>query len=281
VTSDDLSAFARAQDSARAIRERMPFERPRLAFVLGSGLGSAMDLPLEAVIPYAEIPHFPISSVIGHAGELLFARPSGVPCAFLSGRVHMYEGYSPGQVVHAVRTMRVLGAEIVVLTNAAGGVNTSFRPGNLMLITDHLNLTGRNALIGPNEDEFGTRFPDMSAVYAPELQSVARAAAAAAAVTLVEGVYASILGPSFETPAEIRMFRSLGADAVGMSTVLEAIAAVHAGMQVLGISCITNMAAGILPRPLSHAEVIETTTAVRGDFAALLRGVIERLAATG
>jgi purine-nucleoside phosphorylase len=193
----------------------------------------------------------------------------------------MYEGYSPGQVVRAVRTMRVLGAEIVVLTNAAGGVNTVFRPGNLMLITDHLNLTGRNALIGPNEDEFGTRFPDMSAVYSPELQSIARSAAAAATVTLVEGVYAGILGPSFETPAEIRMFRSLGADAVGMSTVLEAIAVVHAGMQVLGISCITNMAAGILPRPLSHAEVIETTTAVRGDFAALLRGVIEGLAGTG
>jgi purine-nucleoside phosphorylase len=277
--SDELSPLVRAEESAAVIRRHMPFERPRIAFVLGSGLGAAMDLEVDAAIPYAEIPHFPISSVIGHAGELRFASPKGVHCAFLSGRVHMYEGYSPQQVVHAVRTMRALGADVLVLTNAAGGVNMSFRPGNLMVISDHLNLTGRNALIGPNDDELGTRFPDMSEVYDRDLHAIALSAAARTGVSLVGGVYAGILGPSFETPAEIRMFRTLGADAVGMSTVLEAIAAVHAGMRVLGISCITNMAAGVLPRTLSHAEVIETTTAVREDFAALLRGVIDGLAA--
>jgi purine-nucleoside phosphorylase len=272
----ERSPYDLASESAAAVRERVDV-LPRVAFVLGSGLGAALEISGGTPIPYAEIPHFPVSSVVGHAGELVIADYRGVPAAFLSGRVHLYEGYSPSQVVHAVRTMRLLGAETLVLTNAAGGVNTAFSPGDLMLVTDHLNLTGQNPLAGPNDERLGPRFPDMSAAYDRGLRVLALEAAAQIGVSLVQGIYAGLLGPSFETPAEIRAFRSLGADAVGMSTVHEAIAANHMGMQVLGVSCITNMAAGILPQRLSHTEVIETTERVRSQFAALLGAVADRL----
>jgi purine-nucleoside phosphorylase len=245
-----------------------------VAIVLGSGLGAAMDLDPATAIPYGEIPHFPVSTVPGHSGSLYLQRFEGVDTAFLSGRVHLYEGYDADQVVFAVRVMRALGARTLILTNAAGGVNRDFHPGALMLIRDHINLTGRSPLVGPNDDRLGPRFPDMSEVYATGLLDIASRSASSLGQKTVSGVYMGLLGPSFETPAEVRMARLLGADAVGMSTVLEAVAAAHADMHVLGISCITNMAAGILPQKLSHQEVIETTNAVRDEFAALLKTIV-------
>jgi purine-nucleoside phosphorylase len=270
------SPYDLAQEAAESIRNRTPFV-PRLAVVLGSGLGAAIDLDVELEIPYSTVPHFPVSTVPGHAGSLFLADFEGVPTVFLSGRVHMYEGYDASQAVFGVRTARLLGAETLIVTNAAGGVNRDFHPGALMVITDQINLTGRNPLEGPNDDRLGTRFPDMSEAYSRELQTLAHAASGDRGQPLEEGVYCGLLGPSFETPAEIRMLRTLGADAVGMSTVLEIIAAVHAGMSVLGLTCITNMAAGILPQKLSHEEVIETTTRVRQDFAGLLTAIVRRL----
>ncbi len=267
------SPFDLASEAAGRIRHLRPV-RPELAIVLGSGLGSAMALDATAEIPYAQIPHFPISTVPGHAGSLYLQDFEGVPAAFLSGRVHLYEGYDADQVVFAVRVMRILGANTLVLTNAAGGVNRDFHPGALMVIQDHINLTGRTPLLGPNDDRLGPRFPDMSEVYSQGLVSLAHSSAHSLGQDLVTGVYMGLLGPSFETPAEIRMARLLGADAVGMSTVLEAIAAIHAGMDVLGISCISNMAAGILPQKLSHEEVIETTRQVRDEFAGLLAAIV-------
>jgi purine-nucleoside phosphorylase len=269
--------FDLAREAAGSIRQLLPL-RPELAIVLGSGLGAAMELDAAAEIPYGEIPHFPISTVPGHAGSLHLQDFEGVPTAFLSGRVHLYEGYDPDQVVFAVRVMRILGASTVFLTNAAGGVNTDFHPGVLMVIQDHINLTGSTPLLGPNDDRLGPRFPDMSEIYSRNLVSLARASAQSLGQEMVTGVYLGLLGPSFETPAEIRMARLLGADAVGMSTVLEAVAATHIGMDVLGISCITNMAAGILPQKLSHEEVIETTQRVRHEFAGLLRAIVSSYA---
>jgi purine-nucleoside phosphorylase len=278
VTANERSPYDLAREAAERIADEMPFT-PRLAVVLGSGLGAAFDRVEGWRIPYSEIPHFPVSAVPGHAGALTFAEFEGVRTAFLSGRVHVYEGYEPSHAVFAVRVMRLLGAEMLLITNAAGGINPSFHPGSLMVISDHINLTGRNPLIGPNDDRLGPRFPDMSEAYDPALRSLAREAALEAGVDVVEGVYCGLLGPSFETPAEIRMLHTLGADAVGMSTVLEVIAANHAGMRVLGISCITNAAAGMLPEKLSHTEVLETTTRVRDDFARLVRSAAARIAA--
>jgi purine-nucleoside phosphorylase len=246
--------------------------------VLGSGLGDFADTLADAVhIPYRDIPHWPASSVIGHAGKLVVGSVRGRRVAALSGRVHAYEGHSQDTVVFGVRVMARLGVTHLVLTNAAGGINTSFGEGALMVIDDHINLTGGNPLIGANDDRIGPRFPDMSEVYSRRLGAIADQAADETGVAVAHGVYIAVHGPSYETPAEIRAFRTLGADAVGMSTAPEAIAARHAGLEVLGISCITNMAAGVLPQPLAHDEVMATARRVRGSFIALLEAVIARI----
>src|SRR5579859_1514843 len=266
--------FSHLEEDASMVAYRMP-QRPRLGIVLGSGLGLLANEVEDAVsIPYADIPHFPESTAPGHAGRLIVGTFQGVPVAMMSGRVHLYEGYSAGQVVFPVRLLRMLGAESLIVTNAAGGVNPRFATGALMLITDHINLTGHNPLVGPNDDRFGTRFPDMSEAYSLQLRELAKRAGGETGVPLEEGVYLGLLGPTYETPAEVRMARTLGGDAVGMSTVLEVIAANHMGMQVLGVSCIANMAAGMVPHKLTHDEVMETATRVSGQFAALLRATV-------
>src|SRR5207248_2646319 len=214
----------------------------------------------------------------GHEGKLVVGTAAGKTIAALAGRCHMYEGHDPGTVTFAVRALGLLGVKQLILTNAAGGVNTTFSQGALMVIDDHINLTGQNPLAGSNDDRFGPRFPDMSAVYSPRLRALADETAKANGIALAHGVYAALLGPSYETPAEIRYLRTIGADAVGMSTVPEAIVARHMGIDVLGISCITNMAAGVLPQPLNHSEVMDTARRVRGQFIALLEGIIGRLA---
>ncbi|MCX7775567.1 MAG: purine-nucleoside phosphorylase [Spirochaetaceae bacterium] len=252
---------------------------PRIAIVLGSGLGSLADSLNESrSIQYAAIPGFPRSTAPGHAGRLVSGRLGNVPVLCMQGRFHVYEGWEPSQIAFPVRVMRALGVEIIILTNAAGGVNLDYRPGDFMLIRDHINLSGRNPLVGPNDETIGPRFPDMSKAYDPALRQVAHQAAASLGTALHEGVYAWFLGPSFETPAEIRMARLLGADAVGMSTVPEVIAAVHCGLRVLGISCITNMAAGILDQPITSEEVLEISERRKPAFEALLRGIVMQLA---
>ncbi|MDI3257300.1 MAG: purine-nucleoside phosphorylase [Kyrpidia sp.] len=265
----------------RQVAERLDAglaQRPRVALILGSGLGELAETFEDIrAVPYEEIPEFPVSTVIGHAGRLVFGRLSGVPVVAMQGRFHLYEGYTAEQVAFPVRVFRLLGADVLIVTNASGGVHRGFQPGDLMLIRDHLNLTGKNPLVGPNDEELGPRFPDMSAAYDRELLALARRVGRDLGIPLREGVYAGLLGPTFETPAEIRMLRILGADAVGMSTVAEVIAARHAGMRVLGISCITNMAAGILNQPLSHEEVIETGQRIGNTFGRLVGEIVRRL----
>jgi purine-nucleoside phosphorylase len=266
------------QEAAQFLAGKTKY-RPTVALVLGSGLGAfARELSSAEVVEYADIPHFPYSTVAGHAGRLIVGRFADVPLHVLSGRVHTYEGYSSREVAFPVRVLGSMGVKTLAVTNAAGAVNTAFRPGELMVITDHLNLTGRNPLVGPEEKELGPRFPDMTEAYAPKLQTLCESAALRIGLNMRKGVYAGLLGPSFETPAEIRMLRTLGADAVGMSTVLEVIAANQIGMKVLGISCVTNMAAGISPRKLDHREVMETGAKVRGVFLELLRELVPTLA---
>jgi purine-nucleoside phosphorylase len=251
---------------------------PDVAVVLGSGLGAfASSLVDATAVRYERIPHWPMSRVIGHEGRLVAGSCRGRRVLALSGRVHLYEGHSPQTVTFAARVMGRLGVKILILTNAAGGINTRFREGALMVIDDHINLQGANPLIGPNDARFGLRFPDMSEVYARRLREIAAEAARSRGLPIEHGVYVAVTGPNYETPAEIRAFRILGADAVGMSTAPEAIVARHMGMEVLGISCITNMAAGILPQPVTEQEVIDTTTRVRAEFIALLEATIERL----
>ena len=253
-------------------------ERPVIGMILGSGLGMLADDIKNAVkIPYSEIPHFAKSEAIGHANELVIGELNGKIVAAMKGRFHYYEGYSLDEVTFPVRVMKALGIENVIITNAAGGVNTDFTPGDLMLITDHINLVGTNPLIGPNNDELGTRFPDMSQVYNRELRALAKKVANDLDFSLQEGVYAWFSGPVYETPAEIRMARTLGADAAGMSTVPEAVVAIHGNMKVLGISCITNMASGILDQPLNHDEVIEVASQVRAKFVELVKGIIKEM----
>ena len=277
VSAETVSWFDRASAAADAVRARQS-ETPDVAVVLGSGLGDFADTLQDAVhVPYADIPNWPVSTVVGHAGKLVLGRVGGRLVAALSGRVHAYEGHDQATVVFATRVMARLGVARLILTNAAGGINTGFGQGALMVIDDHINLTGSNPLIGPNDDRFGTRFPDMSEVYSRRLRAIADASAQAVGVPVSHGVYVAVHGPSYETPAEIRAFRSMGADAVGMSTVPEAIAARHAGLEVLGISCITNMAAGVLPQPLVHDEVMETARRVRGSVISLLEAIIGRL----
>jgi purine-nucleoside phosphorylase len=272
-----MDYYDKVQEAAEAVRANVR-DVPRVAVVLGSGLGDFADSLEEPVaIPYERLPNWPASRVIGHEGRLVVGTVRGRRIAALAGRCHLYEGYDPLTVTFAVRVLGLLGVEILLLTNAAGGVNTRFAQGALMVIDDHINLTGRNPLVGANDDRFGPRFPDMTEVYSARLREVAHAAGREVDLLLPHGVYAALLGPSYETPAEIRYLRTIGADAVGMSTVPEAIAARHMGIEVLGISCITNMAAGVLPQRLDHAEVMETARRIRGQFTALLEGIIGRL----
>ncbi|HJO04406.1 MAG TPA: purine-nucleoside phosphorylase [Acidobacteriota bacterium] len=266
-------------DTARDLIAARVRLQPRIGLILGSGLGAmAETLDDAAVIPYGDIPGWPISTVPGHSGRLVIGKCEGVPLAVMQGRVHPYEGYAPWEVAFPTRVLALLGCQALLLTNAAGAVNAEFSPGDLMLITDHINLQGSNPCVGPNLHSLGERFFDMSQVYDPAYIEAGRMAALGRGQTLREGVYAAMLGPSFETPAEIRMLRTLGADAVGMSTVPEAIAAIHAGLKVAGLSCITNMAAGILDQPLSHTEVMEVGERVRDDLIGLLRGTIHGIA---
>lgn len=272
--------YEKLQKCAAAIRAKTDF-RPEVALVLGSGLGEyARNMDVKAQIAYSEIEGFPVSTVAGHDGRFLFGYVGGVPVVLMKGRVHFYEGYEMSDVVMPVRIMGLLGAEKLILTNAAGGVNQSFAPGDLMMITDHISTFIKSPLIGPNVEELGTRFPDMSHVYDTELCEKIRQAAGRTGITLREGIYLQCTGPNYETPAEIRMIRTLGADAVGMSTVCEAIAARHMGMRVCGISCITNMAAGILDQPLNHREVQETADRVKDSFERLITEVIVSLASS-
>src|SRR5215212_4313385 len=268
------SIYERAEHATRVIRARISVE-PRVAIVLGSGLGGFADDFDEAVgIPYEEIPGFVRSTAQGHVGRLVVGKVDSVPVVAMQGRVHYYEGYSFEEVTFPVRTFKLLGIKTLILTNAAGGINVQLTQGALMVISDHLNLIGDNPLRGANDERFGPRFPDMSAVYSPELQELVVDEAKATGVEVRRGIYGALSGPSYETPAEIHLLRSLGADAVGMSTVPEAIVARHMGLEVLGISCITNMAAGIGDEPINHEEVMATGDRVRETFAELLSKVI-------
>lgn len=261
--------LARLDEAAAVVRARAPLQ-PRVGVILGSGLGAFGDSLEDAVsVPYPEIPHFPTSTVVGHGGALALGRCRGVPVAVMKGRVHFYEGYTLEQVVFPARVLGRLGVKVLVVTNAAGAVNTSYRPGELMVIEDHINLLG-NPMLGPNEDALGERFFDMSEAYDRGLRDAAEAACRAAGVRSHRGVYLALTGPSFETPAEIRAFRTLGADAVGMSTVPEVIAARHMGIRVAGISCLTNMAAGVLDQKLDHREVLETGERVKASLIEVL-----------
>jgi purine-nucleoside phosphorylase len=272
-----MDYFNEVDEAAEAVRKLVP-DLPTVAVVLGSGLGDFAGTLSDAVsIPYGRLPHWPVSRVIGHEGRLVVGRVQGRTIAALAGRVHAYEGHDLRSVTLSIRVLGLLGVKVLILTNAAGGINTSFASGALMVIDDHINLTGANPLIGPNDDRFGPRFPDMTEVYSRRLRGIADRAGAAVGLTLAHGVYAALLGPSYETPAEIRYLRVIGADAVGMSTAVEAIAARHMGIEVLGISCISNMAAGVLPQPLDHNEVLETTRRVRDRFMALLEGIVAAL----
>jgi purine-nucleoside phosphorylase len=253
--------------------------RPKIGLVLGSGLGGFADSLTDASrVPFADIPNFPCSTAVGHAGRMAVGNAGAVPVAAMQGRVHCYEGYSAQQVTFPIRVFGRMGIRAVILTNAAGGINRSYSQGALVLIRDHINLQGVNPLAGANDDRFGVRFPDMTRAYAPEYRAVAREEADKLGIELHEGVYAALLGPSYETPAEIEYLRRIGADLVGMSTVAEVIVARHMNLKVLAISCVTNMAAGILDQPLSHAEVMETGERVKGKFEALLRAVLPRIA---
>jgi purine-nucleoside phosphorylase len=253
--------------------------RPAVGLVLGSGLGAfARSLEKATAIPYGEIKHFPRSTAVGHSGELVIGHCQGVPVAVMSGRAHVYEGYSFQEVVFPVRVLGRLGVKTLILTNAAGSVNINYKPGELMVIGDHINLMGGNPMMGPNEDELGQRFFDMSEAYDPRLREIAEKACWKAGVTVRKGVYLALSGPSYETPAEIRMLRTMGADAVGMSTVPEVIAARHMGIRVLGISCITNMAAGVTKRPLDHREVLEVGEKVKAGLIDVLGRIIQEAA---
>lgn len=271
-----LDLYSRAEHAARTIRARAEVDA-RLALVLGSGLGGFGDDLTDAVrIPYHEIPGFSTSTAEGHAGTLVIGKSDGVPVIAMQGRVHYYEGYSLEEVTFPVRTFKLLGIDTLILTNAAGGVDVKLNPGTLMVISDHLNLMGVNPLRGPNDERFGPRFPDLTEVYSKELQELVVDEAKEMQVEVRRGVYAALAGPSYETPAEIHMVRSFGADAVGMSTVPEAIVARHMGINVIGISCITNMAAGMSEEPINHQEVMETGQRVRAMFTQLLRRVIAK-----
>ena len=271
-------AFTTAESAAAFLKSQTSL-RPKVGLVLGSGLGAFADELTEATrVPYSQIPSFPRSTAVGHAGQMVIGKCEGVPVAVMQGRVHLYEGYSAQEIAFPTRVLGRMGVRALILTNAAGGINLKYNQGALVLISDHINLQGHNSLTGANDERFGPRFPDMTHAYAKAYRELAAAAARRMGKEVSEGVYAAVLGPSYETPAEIRYLRSIGADLVGMSTVLETVAARHMGIRVLAISCVTNMAAGILDQPLNHEEVLETGRRVQADFVALLRAVLPEIA---
>ena len=260
------------------IRSRSKLQ-PAVGVILGSGLGNVVEaIDIETTIPYSEIPGAKASTVLGHQGNMILGHAGKLPVVVMQGRVHFYEGHEMAEVMFLSRVIGRLGISTLVLTNAAGGINTAFKPGDLMLISDHINFMGMNPLRGPNVDELGVRFPDMSEAYPATLRNLAKEVARANGIAVTEGVYLGLSGPTYETPAEIRAFRVLGADAVGMSTVPEVIAMSHMGIPVLGISCITNMAAGILKQKLTHQEVMDTTARVQKEFTSLVLGILAKLA---
>src|SRR5580658_470768 len=272
------SEFERAESASNFIFTKTDLQ-PQIALVLGSGLGAFADeFESPTKIPYAEIPHFPRSTAIGHAGQLVVGKVGEIPVAGMQGRVHLYEGYSAKDVAFPIRVFARMGIKAVILTNAAGGIKSEFVQGQLVVIKDHINLQGASPLTGPNDDRFGPRFPDMTVAYDRRFREMTVGEGNRNHIGLYEGVYAALPGPSYETPAEIRYLRGIGADLVGMSTVPEVIAARHSGMRVLGISCVTNAAAGILDQPLDHKEVLETAERVKSQFIALLKIVIPRIA---
>ena len=270
--------YSQAQSAADYIWA-LTSHRPRLAIILGSGLGNfASQVEDPTTIPYADIPHFPQSTVVGHSGKLVIGKIGEIPVAVMQGRVHAYEGYSMAQVTFPTRVLALLGIQQLIVTNAAGGINTRYGQGAIVAISDHINLTGTNAALGPNDPRFGQRFFDMSSAYSPALRKLAIAEAGKQGWALDEGVYLAVLGPSYETPAEIRAFRTLGADLVGMSTVHEVIVARHMGIEVLGLSVVTNMAAGVLDEPINHEEVMEIGRRIEGQFTSLLTALLPQLA---
>jgi purine-nucleoside phosphorylase len=274
----DNSEFSQATRAARFILSKTKL-RPRIALVLGSGLGAFADEFTNAIrIPYKKIPHYPQSTAIGHAGQLVIGNVGNVPVAGMQGRVHLYEGYSAKQVTFPIRVFSRMGIQAVIVTNAAGGINLNYSEGALVALRDHINLQAANPLIGPNDDRFGPRFPDMTRAYDPEFRGFVAEEGRKLKLNLHEGVYLALAGPNYETSAEIHAFRTLGADLVGMSTVLEVIAARHSNIRVMGISCVTNMAAGITGAPLTAEEVFETGARVKNDFIGLLKAVIPRIA---
>jgi purine-nucleoside phosphorylase len=272
-----MSYYDQVSEAAAFVRARIGTV-PGIGVVLGSGLGDFADRVRDAVvISYTDIPHWPPSHVVGHAGKLVVGEVCGRQVAVLAGRAHYYEGNELTKSTFSIRVLGLLGVTRVILTNAAGGINTSFESGALMVIDDHINLFGTNPLIGPNEDRFGPRFPDMTEAYSKRLRAIADEAARERGIAVAHGIYAALHGPSYETPAEIRYLRSIGADAVGMSTAPETIVARHMGLEVLAISCITNMAAGVLDQPLNHADVMDTAARVKDQFVGLLEGVVRKI----
>lgn len=272
--------FTRADSAAQFLLSQTKL-RPKIGLVLGSGLGAFADRMSDATrIPYSQIPGFPRSTAIGHAGQMVIGNAGGIPVAVMQGRVHLYEGYSAEEVAFPMRVFGRMGIRAAIITNAAGGINLKYQQGALVVISDHINLQGCSPLVGANDERFGLRFPDMTRAYSRQYGAIAREEAGKFGIKLEDGVYAALLGPSYETPAEIRYLRVIGADLVGMSTAAEVIAARHMGIEVLAISCVTNMAAGILDQILTHQEVMETGEKVRGQFEALLHAVLPRIAAT-
>src|SRR5215472_12410703 len=279
-TAPQQDDYSRAGEAADFIRKKIKFQ-PRIALVLGSGLGGfADDLTEKTVVPYSQIPHFPSTSAIGHAGNLVVGKMSDVSVAAMQGRVHYYEGYSLQRVTFPMRVFFRLGIKAVMLTNAAGGIGSQLKQGCLVVLKDHINLLGSNPLIGPDDERFGLRFFDMTEAYAADFRRMAMEEGRRLGIDIFEGVYAAVTGPSYETPAEIRFLRTIGADTVGMSTVPEVIVARHSDMKVLAISCVTNLAAGISSQPINHLEVLETGERVRGQFVALLKALLPRMAAS-
>jgi purine-nucleoside phosphorylase len=271
-------AFTLTESAATFLLSQTP-HRPRIGLVLGSGLGAFADELTDAIrIPYADIPSFPRSTAVGHSGQMVIGKAGATPVAVMQGRVHLYEGYSAAEVAFPTRVLGRMGVRAIILTNAAGGINLEYKQGALVVLSDHINLQGQNPLVGPNDERFGPRFPDMTHVYYKPYRELALEGARKLGKTVYEGVYAALLGPSYETPAEIRYLRAIGADLVGMSTVPEAIVARQMGIRILAISCVTNMASGILDQPLDHAEVLETGARVQGDFVALLKAVLPGIA---
>lgn len=271
-------AFHQADSAAQFLTSKTPL-RPKVGIVLGSGLGGFADELSESVrIPYPQIPGFPRSTAIGHAGYMVIGNADAIPIAAMQGRVHLYEGYTPQQVAFPIRVFGRMGIRAVILTNAAGGINLAYKQGALVVISDHINLQGHNPLVGENDECFGIRYPDMTMAYWKPYRNFVREKAQKLGIEIHQGVYAGMLGPSFETPAEIGFLRTIGADVVGMSTISEVIAARHMGMRILAVSCVTNMAAGILDQILTHEEVLETGERVKGAFTALVRAVLPRIA---